>query len=61
MIPFPPVIEPDIPGAFITNHPRDVKEPHGNSIPWMTGITSDEGAMKSARKFSILYFIYDVL
>lgn len=50
MIPFPPVVEPDLPGAFITKHPRDVKEPHGISIPWMTGLTSDEGVMKSARK-----------
>ncbi|KAG4076411.1 hypothetical protein HA402_005854 [Bradysia odoriphaga] len=48
MIPFPPVVEPDLPGAFITQHPRDVYEPHAISIPWMTGLTSDEGAMKSA-------------
>ncbi len=50
MIPFPPVVEPDLPGAFITQHPRDVYEPHAIAIPWMTGLTSEEGAMKSARK-----------
>lgn len=48
MIPFPPVVEPDLPGAFITEHPRDVITPHGLDIPWITGITMDEGVMKSA-------------
>lgn len=48
MIPFPPVVEPDLPGAFISVHPRDVTDPHGLSITWMAGLTSDEGAMKSA-------------
>lgn len=48
MIPFPPVVEPDLPGAFISVHPRDVQTPHGLSISWMAGLTSDEGAMKSA-------------
>lgn len=50
MIPFPPVVEPNLPGAFISEHPRDVKTPHAISIPWMGGLTADEGAMKSARK-----------
>lgn len=49
MIPFPPVVEPNLPGAFITEHPRNVDTPHGTTIPWLTGLTSEEGAMKSAR------------
>lgn len=49
MIPFPPVVEPDLPGAFITKHPRDEDEPHGIRIPLLTGLTSGDGAMKSAR------------
>lgn len=53
MIPFPPVVEPDLPGAFITQHPRDVYEPHAISIPWLAGLTSDEGAMKSARELTL--------
>lgn len=57
MIPFPPVVEPDLPGAFITQHPRDVYEPHAISIPWMTGLTSDEGAMKSARKLTFFFVL----
>nr|XP_029723886.1 venom carboxylesterase-6-like [Aedes albopictus] len=48
MIPFPPVVEPDHPGAFITKHPRDEYEPHAMGLPWMTGLTMDEGALKSA-------------
>lgn len=48
MIPFPPVVEPDLPGAFITKHPRDEFEPHALGLPWMTGLTMDEGALKSA-------------
>lgn len=55
MIPFPPVVEPDLPGAFITKHPRNVIKPHGTSIPWLAGLTSDEGAMKSARKYFFVY------
>lgn len=50
MIPFPPVVEIDIPGAFITKHPREQHDENSLSIPFMTGITADEGAMKSARK-----------
>lgn len=53
MIPFPPVVEPDLPGAFITKHPRDEHEPHSKSIPFMTGLTYDEGVMKSAREYRI--------
>lgn len=55
MIPFPPVVEPDLPGAFITEHPKDVAEPHGLSIPWMTGLTSDEGVIKSAGKILFIF------
>lgn len=50
MVPFPPVIEPNLPGAYMTKHPREIVEPHSLSIPFMTGLTLDEGAMKSARK-----------
>lgn len=50
MIPFPPVVEPQHPGAFITKHPRDGLDEDALKIPLMTGLTFDEGAMKSARK-----------
>lgn len=48
MIPFPPVVEHEHEGAFITRHPRDEVAPHALSMPWIIGLTSDEGAMKSA-------------
>lgn len=50
MIPFPPVVEPNHPGAFITKHPRGGHDENSLKIPFMTGLTFDEGAMKSARK-----------
>lgn len=52
MIPFPPVVEPDLPGAFITKHPRDEHKEDSLKIPFLTGLTFDEGVMKSARKLT---------
>ncbi|XP_011864448.1 PREDICTED: esterase E4 [Vollenhovia emeryi] len=49
MIPFRPVIEPEHPGAFLTEDPLiSVREGRLLDIPWMTGVTSDEGALKVA-------------
>lgn len=48
MIPFPPVVEHIHAGAYITKHPRKEVAPHALSLPWIVGLTSDEGAMKSA-------------
>ncbi|GAB0091519.1 Carboxylic ester hydrolase [Sergentomyia squamirostris] len=48
MIPFVPVVEPEHPDAFITKHPRVVMNPHAASVPWLAGLTLDEGALKSA-------------
>lgn len=49
MVPFSPVVEPDLPGAFLTQHPREAVTEHSIKIPFLTGITFDEGLMKSAR------------
>lgn len=47
MIPFKPVIEPKHAGAFLTEHPLiSVKQGRLVDIPWMTGTTSEEGALK---------------
>ncbi|KAK9297565.1 hypothetical protein QLX08_008786 [Tetragonisca angustula] len=48
MIPFRPVIEPVHPGAFLTGEPTFLTK-HGRllDIPWMTGVTSQEGALKA--------------
>lgn len=48
MVPFPPVVEPAHEGAFLIENPRYKSDMHGNDIAWMTGVTSEEGAMKSA-------------
>lgn len=48
MIPFPPVVEPDHPDAFLTVYPRKAKTPHGFSLPLMIGATSEEGLLKTA-------------
>lgn len=48
MVPFPPVVEHDHHGAYITKHPRDELAHHGLSMPWIVSINTDEGSMKSA-------------
>lgn len=46
MIPFRPVIEPVHPGAFLIEDPA-ISSKNGRmlDIPWMTGITSQEGSL----------------
>lgn len=48
MVAFTPVVEPDLPGAFITKHPRDGLTEFSLKIPFMTGLTYDEGLLKTA-------------
>ncbi|XP_011689096.1 PREDICTED: venom carboxylesterase-6-like [Wasmannia auropunctata] len=49
MIPFRPVIEPKHPGAFLIEDPLiSVREGRLLDIPWMTGITSEEGTLRVA-------------
>lgn len=47
MVPFTPVIEPDLPGAFMTKHPGGPPTKKSQKIPFMTGLVSDEGLIKS--------------
>ncbi|XP_053950482.1 carboxylic ester hydrolase isoform X1 [Anastrepha ludens] len=53
MVPFQPVIEPPHEGAFLTLWPRDVGLPHGFSLPFMIGATSEEGLLKTAPLLNI--------
>lgn len=53
MVPFPPVVEPDLPGAFITKHPRETIAENTRAVPLVTGINFDEGLLKSARKIEL--------
>ncbi|XP_059062290.1 juvenile hormone esterase-like [Achroia grisella] len=45
MTPFKAVVEPDLPGAFLTRNPRKI--PKTPAVPWMTGLTKDEGCLKA--------------
>lgn len=47
MVPFPPVVEHEHEGAFITVNPRFVSDMHGNDVPLLTGVTSEEGVLKT--------------
>lgn len=61
MIPFGPVIEPEHPGAFLMEDPLiSLREGRLLDIPWMTGVTSEEGALKvpgRGNMFSNLFWI----
>ncbi|KAL0852090.1 hypothetical protein ABMA28_000334 [Loxostege sticticalis] len=46
MTPFKAVVEPDLPGAFLTKPARKINDIP--AVPWMTGLTKDEGCLKSA-------------
>ncbi|CAH0716182.1 unnamed protein product, partial [Brenthis ino] len=45
MTPYKAVVEPDLPGAFLTRSPR--LPPTTTFVPWLTGINKDEGCLKS--------------
>ncbi|XP_050361436.1 juvenile hormone esterase-like [Nymphalis io] len=45
MTPFKAVIEPNLPGAFLTRSPR--LPPNTDFVPWLTGLNKDEGCLKS--------------
>lgn len=49
MIPFKPVIEPKHVDALLTEDPLiSVREGRLADVPWMTGVTSEEGTLKVA-------------
>ncbi|KAB0797805.1 hypothetical protein PPYR_08798 [Photinus pyralis] len=48
-IPHKPVIEPELPGAFLTKLPLDIIKSGGLAqVPYINGITTDDGTFKSA-------------
>lgn len=52
MIPFKPTIEPNLDGAFITEHPLEIiKSGKAADVPFLTGITTEDGALKSAGSY----------
>uniref|UniRef100_A0A1Y1MMB3 Carboxylic ester hydrolase n=2 Tax=Photinus pyralis TaxID=7054 RepID=A0A1Y1MMB3_PHOPY len=49
MIPFKPVVERDHPGAFLTEDPAVIVQSRKNvPVPLMIGLTTEDGALKSA-------------
>ncbi|KAF2902810.1 hypothetical protein ILUMI_03375 [Ignelater luminosus] len=61
MIHFKPVIEPDLNGAFITEHPLDiVKSGKAANVPFLIGITTEDGALKSAGYYHNPQWIDDI-
>ncbi|KAF2902140.1 hypothetical protein ILUMI_04048 [Ignelater luminosus] len=53
MIPFKPVIEPDLEGAFLTEDPIDIiKSDKAAKVPFITGFTTEDGALKSAHIYN---------
>lgn len=60
MIPFGPVIEPEHPGAFLIEDPLiSIREGRLLDVPWMTGVTSQEGALKVPGRNNMSKFILD--
>ncbi|XP_044018144.1 venom carboxylesterase-6-like [Aphidius gifuensis] len=54
MIPFRPVIEPNHPGAFLSEEPAEsLKRGNMVDVPWMTGFNSHEGTIKVAGLYGI--------
>ncbi|XP_015115295.1 venom carboxylesterase-6 isoform X2 [Diachasma alloeum] len=52
VIPFKPVVEPNHPGAFLAQDPVEIlKSGNLTDIPWMTGFTSHEGALRAANLY----------
>ncbi|XP_030754509.1 venom carboxylesterase-6-like [Sitophilus oryzae] len=49
MIPFKPTVEPDVEGAFLTEHPVEaVKKGKSAPVPMIVGITKNDGALRAA-------------
>lgn len=49
MIPFKPVIEPNLEGAFLTEHPTDIiKSGKASDVPWITGLNTEDGVLRAA-------------
>lgn len=61
MIPFKPVVEHEHEGAFLTAHPTEIiKSGKSAKIPWMTGVNTDDGALRAAGIFANNYILGDL-
>uniref|UniRef100_A0A1Y1L992 Carboxylic ester hydrolase n=1 Tax=Photinus pyralis TaxID=7054 RepID=A0A1Y1L992_PHOPY len=65
---FGPTVEPDVDGAFISKHPLEsIKTGDVANVPFMTGITSEDGAIfvprilqEGEKALPVVLFYYDV-
>lgn len=49
MIPFRPVIEPNLEGAFLVEDPEEIiKSGRSAQVPWITGINTEDGTLRAA-------------
>lgn len=55
-LPFVPVVEPDVPGAFLTKRPRESLP--GIDVPLLTGFNAQEGIILFRRK--LIYNLFTV-
>ncbi|KAF5307862.1 hypothetical protein FQR65_LT06594 [Abscondita terminalis] len=61
MIPFKPVIEPDLDGAFLIEHPSEtIKSGRAAQVPWMTGITTEDGVLRAAAIFGNQHLMHEL-
>ncbi|XP_063931967.1 juvenile hormone esterase-like isoform X2 [Zophobas morio] len=52
MIPFKPVVEPNLEGAFLVEHPiESMKEGRFAQVPWIVGLNTNDGALRAAGIF----------
>ncbi|KAI7815485.1 carboxylesterase, partial [Rhyzopertha dominica] len=53
LIPFRPIVEPKVPGAFISQDPIEIiKSGQFSQIPWLTGINTEDGALRTVPIYS---------
>lgn len=50
VLPFVPVLEPDVPGAFLTQYPKEAMP--GVDVPLLTGYNAQEGLVLFRRKYT---------
>ncbi|XP_031345677.1 venom carboxylesterase-6-like isoform X2 [Photinus pyralis] len=61
MIPFPPVIEPKLPGAFLTGHPtKIIQSGKSAQVPWITGLNTEDGALRAPGIFGNAHLMEDL-
>ncbi|KAF2901295.1 hypothetical protein ILUMI_04893, partial [Ignelater luminosus] len=61
MIPFKPVIEPNVEGAFLTEHPTDIiKSGKASDVPWITGLNTEDGVLRAAAIYGNPHLVEDL-